>query len=162
MEYSSDDSAGRSAEERPVRRPPSRAFLVSGRMDRIEPDGARFRLRFSDDRTLPGRLGPGVEVEELRRFRGRQVTVLGQVHFHADGRARVLVARQFGKREKGHAIFDQMPEGVVPGSPVISKELAEKAANFDWSRLEGLWEIDQSPEEVLAQIREMRSPPVEP
>lgn len=162
MKNPPDDSAGRSAEERPVRLPPSRAFLVSGRIDRIEPDGVRFRLRFSDGRTLPGRLGPGVEVEELRRFGGRQVAVSGQVRFHPDGTPRVLVARRIGKREKGHAIFDQMPEGFVPGSPVISKELAEKAANFDWSRLEGLWEIDQSPEEVLAQIREMRSPPVEP
>lgn len=162
MKYSSDDSARRSAGEPPTPLPPSRAFVVSGRIDRIQPDDAGFRLRFSDGRTLPGRLDSGVEVEELRRLRGRRATVSGVVHFHADGTPRVLVANRIGRSQKGHAIFEEMPEGVVPGSPVISKELEEKAANFDWSRLEGLWEIDQSPEEVLAQIREMRSPPVEP
>lgn len=132
--------------------------MVTGRVVRIEPDGVGFRLRLRDGGTLPARLDPGVvEPEQLRALFGCQATVVGPVHFHPDGRPRVLEARGIGNREEGHAVFEQMPQGVVPGSPVISKELEEEAANFDWSRLEGLWEIDQPYEEVLAQIREMRS-----
>ena len=152
-----DDSTRRSAEEQLERLPESRAWVVTGRIDRIQHDDATFRLRLRDGATLAGRLDSGVEVEELRPLWGREATIVGPVHFRPDGRPRVLVARQIGSREEGHAIFEQMPEGVVPGSPVISRELAKKAENFDWSRLEGLWEIEQSPEEVLAQIREMRS-----
>ena len=148
------------AEKRLTEFPESRTFMVAGRIDRIQHDGGRFRMRLVDGQTLAGQLDPeAVEIERLRKFWGRPATVVGMVHFHPDGRPRVLVARSLHARQKVDDLFEDLPRGEVPGEPVITPELREKARKFDWDRLKGLWKIEQSTEELLAQLREMRKDP---
>ncbi len=148
------------AEKRLTELPESRTFMVAGRIDRIQHDGGRFRMRLVDGQTLAGQLDPkAVEIERLRKFWGRPATVVGMVHFHPDGRPRVLVARSLRARRKVDDLFEDLPRGEVPGEPVITPELREKARKFDWSRLKGLWKIEQSTEEILALCREMRDDP---
>ena len=148
------------AEKRLVELPESRTFAVSGVIDRIQHDGGRFRMRLVDGQTLAGQLDPeAVEIERLRKFWGRPATVVGMVHFHSDGRPRVLVARNLRARKKGDDLFEDLPRGEVPGESIITPELRKKARNCDWSRLKGLWKIEQSTEEILALCREMRDDP---
>ena len=148
------------AEKRLTELPESRTFMVAGRIDRIQHDGGRFRMRLVDGQTLAGQLDPeAVEIERLRKFWGRPATVVGMVHFHPDGRPRVLVARSLHARRKVDDLFEDLPRGDVPGEPVITPELRAKARNCDWSRLKGLWKIEQSTEEILALCREMRDDP---
>ena len=148
------------AEKRLTELPESRTFAVSGLIDRIQHDGGRFRLRLEDGQTLAGQLDPeAIEVEALREFWGRPATVVGMVHFHPDGRPRVLVARNLDAREEGDDLFEDLPRGEVPGEPVITPELEKKARDFDWDRLKGLWKIEQSTEELLEQLRELREDP---
>ena len=148
------------AEKRVTGLPESRAFMVTGVMDRIRHDDGRFRLRLVDGQTLAGRLDPeAVEIERLREFEGRPATVVGMVHFHPDGRPRLLVARRLRDPEEGDVLLEDLPRGDVPGEPALTPELREKARKFDWNRLKGLWKIERSTEELLAQVREMRDDP---
>ena len=148
------------AEKQLTRLPRSRTFAVSGLMDRIQHGEGRFRLRLPEGRTLAGQLDPEIfEVETLREFWGRPATVVGMVHFHPDGRPRVLVARNLDPRREGDEMFEDLPRGHGPGLPLMSPELERKARDFDWNRLKGLWKIEQSTEELLEQIREMRTDP---
>ena len=148
------------AEKQLARLPRSRTFAVSGLMDRIQHGEGRFRLRLEGGKTLTGQLDPeSFDIETLREFWGRPATVIGRVHFHPDGRPRVLVARNLDPRREGDEMFEDLPRGHGPGLPVRSPELEKKARDFDWNRLKGLWKIEQSTEELLEQIREMRTDP---
>lgn len=148
------------AEKQLTRLPRSRTFAVSGLMDRIQHGEGRFQLRLEGGKTLTGQLDPeSFDIETLREFWGRPATVIGRVHFHPDGRPRVLVARNLDPRREGDEMFEDLPRGHGPGLPVMSPELEKKARDFDWNRLKGLWKIEQSTEELLEQIREMRTDP---
>ena len=148
------------AEKRLTQLPKSRTFVVSGLMDSIRHGDGRFRLRLPKGQTLAGQLDPeSLDSETLREFWGRPATVMGMVHFHPDGRPRVLVARNLDPRRESDVNFEYLPRGHGPGLPVMSPETDEKARKFDWNRLKGLWKIEQSTEELLEQIREMRTDP---
>ena len=148
------------AEKQLARLPKSRTFAVSGLMDRIQHGEGRFQLRLEGGKTLTGQLDPeSFDIETLRGFWGRPATVVGMVHFHPDGRPRVLVARNLDPRREGDEMFEDLPRGHGPGLPIMSPELEKKARDFDWNRLKGLWKIEQSAEELLEQIREMRTDP---
>ena len=148
------------AEEQLTRLPESRTFVVSGFMDCVQHGEGRFRLRLPEGQTLAGQLDPEfLDFETLREFWGRPATVIGMVHFHPDGRPRVLVARNLDPRREGDVIFEDLPWGEGPGLPVFSPELVRKARKFDWNRLKGLWKIEQSTEEILELCRQMREDP---
>ena len=146
------------AEKHLTELPESKTCIVCGLIDRIQHDNGRFRLRLKTGRTLAGRLDPeSVEVETLRALWGRPAMVVGPVHFHADGRPRILVARRIGEQTEGGRAFEHLPLGSGPGLPLITPELREKARKFDWNRLGEVWKVEQSLDELLEQLRELRS-----
>ena len=146
------------AEKQRTRLPESRTCIVCGVVAWIQHADGRFRLRIEDGKTLAGKLDPeSVERETLRALWGRQVMVVGPVHFHADGRPRVLVARRIGERTGGGRLFERLPRGSGPGLPIIPPELVEKARKFDWRRLGKVWKVEQSLDELLEELRTLRS-----
>lgn len=153
-----DASVRARAEKQLTRLPESRTCIVCGLIDRIQHDSGRFRLRLKDGKTLAAQIDPeSVEVETLRALWGRQAMVVGMVHFHADGRPRVLVARRIGERTGGGRVFEHLPRGSGPGVPLIPPDLREKARKFDWNRLGKVWKVEQSLDELLDQLRDIRS-----
>ena len=148
------------AEKRLTELPESRTCAVSGMLDRIQHDNGQFRLRLKGGKTLVGRLDPAsLAVETLRALWGCRVTVVGPVHFHADGRPRLLVAHQVGERTETGGVFERLPRGYGPGLPAIRPELQEKARKSDWSELGKMWKVEQSLDELLEELRDLRSRP---
>ena len=148
------------AERRLTELPESRTCAVSGVIDRIQHDNGQFRLRLKGGKTLVGRLDPeSIEVETLRALWGRRATVVGPVHFYADGRPRLLVAHQIGERTETGGVFERLPRGYGPGLPAIRPELQEKARNCDWTELGKMWKVEQSLDELLEELRDLRSRP---
>ena len=146
------------AEKHLTELPEPKTCIVCGLIDRIQHDNGRFRLRLKNGRTLAGRIDPeSVEVETLRALWGRPAMVVGPVHFHADGRPRILVARRIGEQTEGGRAFEHLPRGSGAGLPIITPELREKARKFDWNRLGEVWTVEQSLDELLEQLRELRS-----
>lgn len=138
--------------------PPARAFIVTGRLDRIEHDDGRFRLRLKDGSSLAGQLeAEMVDREVLRPLWGRDSTVTGLVHFRPDGRPRAMVAQHLMPRADEHEMFERAPRGQVAGPAKIPPEVAERARNFDWDALKGAWPGDETIEELLADLAELRS-----
>lgn len=153
-----DRAATARAEARLGRLPPARGFIVTGRLSRIEHDDGRFLLRLTDGSALPGQLdGETVDREVLRSLWGTDSTVTGVIHFRADGSPRVMVARHFMSRTDRHEAFDQTPRGEIPGASKIPSEVAERARNFDWDNLKGAWPGDETIEELLDELAELRS-----
>ncbi len=141
----------------PERPPPPQAFVLTGRLDRIRRDSGRFRLRLRDGRSLPGRLDlEEVGIETLLRFRDREVSVTGMVHFHADGTPRRIVARHLTPDTEADDTFEPLPWSVAPGAPVLSPEFEKQAREFDWDSIKGAWPGDETIEELLDQLDEIR------
>lgn len=133
--------------------PSPKAFIVSGRLDKIEHDAGRFRLLVNPRSALPGRLDPkALNVEALRPLWGKQTTVEGMVHFKANGQPRLIEARRIGGRVEGDAIFEEMPAADVPGDPVFTRAQERGAKSFDPMKLWGTWPGDELIEELLAAL----------
>lgn len=146
------------AERRLETLPPARAFIVTGRLDRIEHDGGRFRLRLKDGSVLAGQLDTAtVDREVLRPLWGRDSTVTGQVHFRADGRPRAIVARHLMPRADRHEMFERTPQGAAPGTAKLPAEFVERAKNFDLDTLKGAWPGDETIEELMEDLAALRS-----
>lgn len=132
--------------------------MVPGWLDRIRLKRGRFRLRLRDGRSLPGRLDlEEVGVEALRSLRGCKVSVTGMVHFGPDGAPRTIVARHLAPGTVADDIFEPLPRNVLSGAPGIPPEVEEQMREFDWDRIKGAWPGDETIEELLDQLAELRS-----
>ena len=163
----SRDSASRSArldgsasvrhEERLKDIPPSRACIVSGRLDGIEYDAGRFRLVVNRSSSLPGKLASAaLNVEMLRPLWGRRVTVEGMVRFRSDGRPQLIDARRIREFTEGDAVFEELPSAEIPTSRGLTPAEERQARSADFMRLWGAWPGDEPIEELLAQLRSSR------
>ena len=153
-----DRAATARAEARLGRLPPARGFIVTGRLDGIEHDDGRFLLRLKDGTLLPGQLEvEAVDREALRSLWGMDATVTGIVHFRADGSPRAMLAQHLMPRVDRHEAFDGTPRGQVPGAATIPPEVVERAKNFDIDTLKGAWPGDETIEELMAELAELRS-----
>lgn len=139
--------------------PPPQAFVLTGRLGRVRRDRGRFRLRLRDGRFLPGRLDPEeIAVEALLRLRNREVSVTGMVHFRRDGTPRRIVARHLTAHTEADDIFEPLPRSAAPGAPVMPSEVEKKQMReFDWDSIKGAWPGEETIEELLDQLAEIRS-----
>ena len=148
-----DESSCARIEARLMEIPPPRAFIVSGRLDKIEYDVGRFRLRVSRDSPLLGRLDPdSLNVEALRPLWGKQITVEGMVYFKVNGQPRLIEARRIGSHTERDVIFEEMPAAEIPGARGMTPDQKKQARSFDPMELWGTWPGDESIEELLADL----------
>ena len=148
-----DDSSCARIEARLKEIPTPRAFIVSGRLDKIDHDTGRFHLLVSRDSSLLGRLDPdSLEVETLRPLWGRQTTVEGMVHFKANGQPRLIEARRIGSHADRNVIFEEMPAAEISGARGMTPNQERQARSFDPMELWGTWPGDESIEELLADL----------
>lgn len=155
-----NDGVRARAEQQLEQLPSAQAYVVSGRLDRIQHADGRFRMRLKDGRSLPGHLDRGeVEVEALRPLWGRDVTVTGMVHFRSNGTPRTIVARHLMPyNNEADDAFDPLPRSVAPGASAMAPEVDGHSGDFDWDSIRGAWPGDETIEELLDQLDEIRSP----
>ena len=148
-----DDSSCARIEARLKEIPTPRAFIVSGRLDKIEHDAGRFRLLVSRDSSLLGLLDPdSLDVEALRPLWGRQTTVEGMVYFKVNGQPRLIEARRISSHMERDTIFEEMPVAEIPGSRGMTLDHEKQTRSFDPMELWGTWPGDESIEELLADL----------
>ena len=148
-----DDSACARIEERLSSIPSPRAFIVSGRLDRIEHDAAKFRLVVDRGAPLLGKLaGEALDVELLRSLWGEPTTVAGMVHFKHNGQPRLIEARRIRGYMEGDSVFQEMPSAAAPTRGVLTREVTRRGRAADFMQLWGTWPGDEPLEELLAQL----------
>lgn len=148
-----DESSCARIETRLTEIPTPRAFIVSGRLDKIEHDAGRFRLLVNRDSSLLGRLDPdSLDIEALRPLWGKQTTVEGMVYFKVNGQPRLIEARRIGSYAERDVIFEEMPAAEIPGARGMTPDQKKQARSFDPMELWGTWPGDESIEELLADL----------
>ena len=144
--------------------PAPRAFVVSGRLDKIGHGLGRFRLLMGGG-ALPGQLDrTHLDVELLRPLWGKLATVQGIVHFKSNGQPRLIEARRISERAEGDRIFETMPEAEMRGGELasvlaepdrrgsVSKSSVRAMRRVDPMVLWGTWPGDEPIEELLAAL----------
>ncbi len=123
----------------------SRAYVISGILDRIEHRDEKFLLRVGGDKTLMGQIdSENVNVELLGSMWGTPTTIEGIVHFKANGEPRFIRARRIGEKSNEHHLYERLPTGVEDDTVRLSK-----AANFKLSKLWGKWPGDETYDELM-------------
>ena len=132
--------------------PKQQTFIVSGRLDQINYKSRNFHLSIGQNSKILGRLQPeSLDIEDLRQFWGKLVTIEGMVHFKVGGKPRIIEARKIGARSEGDELFEKLPEI----HPLFSKTDEYRAQSFNIRDIFGTWPGDETIEELMAALKEL-------
>lgn len=129
--------------------PEPAVFLVSGRFETIQYSAHRFQLTLTNNLTLPGTIDTEkINIESMRQYWGKQVTVKGLVYFSPVGRARLIEAELIKQMDSGEEIFEKLPE------PSYHRDLFEtpslgQSAKTPLQEIWGTWPGDETFEDLL-------------
>lgn len=136
-----------------ARTPEPRAFVISGLFDVIEHNRQRFHLVLSNGESLPGTIdAENLDLEHMRQFWGKKVTIKGLVHFRPSRKPRLIEAQVIKPMEEGEEVFETLPE--EPSQIEFLNSVRERAAARQgwlkevWSK----WPGDESINDLLAAL----------
>lgn len=135
--------------------PQPRAFVVSGLFDVIEHNKRRFQLVLSNGESLPGTIDTEhLDIEHMRQFWGKKVTLKGTVHFRPSRKPRLIEAQVIKPMEPGEEVFETLPE--EPSQIEFVNLVRETAAaKNDWLKeVWGKWPGNEPIEDLLAALHE--------
>lgn len=136
-------------EEVKKKTPEPAVFLVSGRFETIQYSAHRFQLTLSNNLTLPGTIDTEkINIESMRQYWGKQVTVKGLVYFSPVGRARLIEAELIKQMDSGEEIFEKLPE------PSYHRDLFEtpslgQSSKTPLQEIWGTWPGDETFEDLI-------------
>jgi len=128
------------------------ATVIAGKFDLIQYSGPRFHLLLSDCHTILGTIDRDIlNVEDMRKFWGKKVTIKGVLHFHPGRKIKLLEAQSITLAKEGEEVFERLPS---PGKPVtlFDLEIQKLNANPALKEIWGKWPGDESIEELLAAL----------
>jgi hypothetical protein len=135
--------------------PEPRSFVISGRFDVIEHQKKRFHLVLGNGETILGTIDTEhLDVEHMRQFWGKKVTIKGLVHFRPSGRPRLIEAQVIKAMEQGEEVFETLPQ--EPSQIEFLNSVRETAVTREgWLKeVWGKWPGDEPIEDLLAALNE--------
>ena len=133
--------------------PEPRAVVISGKVRRLIHQKKRFQLVLSNGESLPGTIDTEhLDVEQMRRFWGKKVTIKGLVHFRPSRKPRLIEAQVIKPMEEGEEVFETLP--AEPSQIEFLKSVQETAAaRQGWLKeVWGKWPGDEPIEDLLAAL----------
>ena len=132
--------------------PKPQTYIVSGQLEQINYKNGNFHVTIDSNSKILGKLqSDSLDVEVLRQFWGKPVTIEGMVHFKVDGKPKVIEARNIDHRSEGDEMFEELPEI----RPLLSKTELYRAQSFNIRDIVGTWPGDESIEELMATLKEI-------
>ena len=132
--------------------PEATAFVISGQFDMIQHSNRRFHLLLGNGHVIPGTIDRDIlNVENMRDFWGKKVTIKGMVHFNPGRKVRLFEAQTIKPAEEGEEIFEKMP---APPKPIalFETDLHKLSVGPALEEIWGKWPGDESIEELLAAL----------
>ncbi len=133
--------------------PAARLELVTGRLNAIAHEEARFHLLLGDGTALPGQLNPDLDREVLRPLWGKPVTALGTVRFRPDGLAQTIEVQRIAQESPGDEVFAARPAAVGEAGPDLFTGARLRGGYARPMDLVGTWPGDEPIEDLLAQLK---------
>lgn len=134
--------------------PAPRAVRIVGVLDAISRERSALQLRLRDGTMFPGRTA-ALDPAALPGLVDTRVAIEGMAFSHPSGRVSIVDVDYLGPaHQQGDELFERVPGpfgGPLPAShPVAQDERSGVAAMF------GTWPGDETDEELLAQLEEVR------
>ncbi|HEY2920618.1 MAG TPA: hypothetical protein VGK77_16665 [Candidatus Binatia bacterium] len=136
-----------------ARTPEPHAFMVSGLFDVIEHNRRRFHLVLSNGESLHGTIDTEhLDVEHMRQFWGKKVTIKGTVHFRPSRRPRLIEAQVINPMQEGEEVFETLPQ--EPSQIELLSSVRDAATRQGWLKeVWGKWPGDEPIEDLLAALK---------
>jgi hypothetical protein len=132
--------------------PEPTAFVISGKFDLIQHSSRRFHLVLSNGQVIPGTIDPAIlDVENMRDFWGKKVTIKGMVHFNPGRKVRLFEAQTIKFAEKGEEVFEKMPLAPQPLG-LFGTDVRRFNAAPGLREIWGKWPGDETVEDLLAAL----------
>ena len=133
--------------------PRPKAFVVSGKLEAIQHESARFRIVVDSGQHLLGRLDPDfLEAEMLRPLWGNSTTVEGVVHFKINGEPRLIEARKISASTSGDQAFRELPTAKPAVNLGLFPEHSARQHPADPKQLWGTWPGDEPIDDLMAEL----------
>jgi hypothetical protein len=132
--------------------PEPTAFVISGQFDMIQHSSRRFQLLLSNGHVIPGTIDRDIlNVENMREFWGKKVTIKGMVHFNPGRKVRLLEAQTIKPAEEGEEIFEKLP---TPPKPIalFEPDIHRLSVGPALEEIWGKWPGDEPIEELLGSL----------
>jgi hypothetical protein len=128
------------------------ATVISGQFDVIQHSRKKFYLALGNNEVIPGTIDPEIlNVEQMREFWGKKVTIKGIVHFKPGRGVRLFEAQTIKLIEAGEDVFDRSPVSPKAGL-LFDSEIQKLSVAPALKEIWGEWPGDESIDELLAAL----------
>ena len=134
--------------------PASQAVRVAGFFDTITASKSNIVIRLQDDKYIPARLKE-MHHDLLRELWNSRVVISGIAKYRPSGGIRIIDVKHIGPMGIGDSLFERVPISLpTRTSPVVT--LVPQDQKKGVSGFFGTWPGDESEEELLASLKEIR------
>jgi len=128
------------------------AIVISGTFDVIQYSSPKFHLALGNGQVILGTIDRDIlNVEDMRKFWGKKVTIKGILHFHPGRKIRLLEAQSIKLAEEGEEVFERVPSQGKPLA-LFDLDVQKLNANPALKEIWGKWPGDESIEELLSAL----------
>ena len=132
--------------------PLSRQIRLVGRIDMVRWSTRSMAVRVSDEREYRC-VVVNDEIGDLGQYGGREVTVLGQAVYRPSGSVLRLDVQEILDTTVGRVAFSEVP---APFARHLEAERRQQTAKTGVAAIFGSWPGEESEEELLAELAELR------
>jgi hypothetical protein len=150
-----DRSVPERALELSTRTPNPRAVRIAGTVDMIRYSTRAFALKLQDGKEVHGVLENSELVQHLSQFLNKKAVVVGKAVYRPSGSLLRIDATYLEEAPQGSALFSRIPDPVSSTS-VTSKGRPIDAAKSNVAAFFGIWPGEESDEQLLAALKDLR------
>jgi hypothetical protein len=134
--------------------PEPQAFMLAGRLEEVAYSRKRFSLDMADGQVIQGQIDEEfVDVEDLRRFWGKKVTMKGTVSYKPSGKIRLFEAQMIKLIEEGEEVFETAP--AVQTEFEFARQLTAESTRRNWlDDIRGKWPGDETIDDLVRELED--------
>lgn len=135
--------------------PASRQIRVAGRLDMIRHSTRSFEMLLNDGKPVRGVLEDADDIEHFKSLLGKTITVVGKAIYRPSGSVLRIDAQGVEEGTPSSKLFMQIPPPISQRVPTARMRPSDQRGNW-LDAFFGSWPGDESDEELLAMLREVR------
>jgi hypothetical protein len=153
-DFSIDMPVIEKVEKLKVKIPEPQAFMLAGRLEEVAYSRKRFSLDMADGQVIQGQIDEEfVDVEDLRRFWGKKVTMKGTVSYKPSGKIRLFEAQMIKLIEEGEEVFETAP--AVQTEFEFARQLTAESTRRNWlDDIRGKWPGDETIDDLVRELED--------
>lgn len=135
--------------------PPTRQVRLTGTLDMIRYSTKAFALKLADGKEVQGVLDRPELIEALSKYLNKKVVIVGKAVYRPSGSVLRIDAQHVEEDSGESPVFSRLPPPMTR-SPIIPRPRLTQTGKTGVAGFFGIWPGDESDEELLALLKEVR------